>query len=149
MLRRVKLLKVNYTFRLLDPGFVATFKLVPVSNKLLALSFYPSGAVTYVPASAKTKIFALSVFKPARKVLKGFDSSLTYSIIRFAPLFRKISNIELFPGRGMQYARSAGCYGIITRCSTSTHTAVVRLPSGVRKIFSVFSVLSLAPSALK
>ena len=148
-LRRVKLLKINYSFRLLDPGFVSTFKLVPVSSKLLALVFYPSGGITYLPASIRTKAFGMLCFKGSRKVMSCFSTSLHNSLICFAPLFRKVSNLELIPGEGMKYARSEGSHALIVRRSITSLTAVVKLPSGVRKTFSIFSILILAPSALK
>lgn len=63
--------------------------------------------------------------------------------------FRKLSNIELTPGKGVQYARSAGTAAIITRFDKSNHTALVKLPSGVRKFFSIYSLASASPNALK
>ena len=49
----------------------------------------------------------------------------------------------------MKYARSEGSHALIVRRSITSLTAVVKLPSGVRKTFSIFSILILAPSALK
>lgn len=64
-------------------------------------------------------------------------------------MHKKVSNLELLPGKGMQYARSEGSFALITRVNAANHTAMVKLPSGVRKIFSVYSILLLGPSALK
>lgn len=149
LLRRINLLKINYTLRSLDPGFVSTFKLVPFSSKLLVLAFYPSGAVSYLPASTSASIFSLLYFKKSKRTPDYFQSAEYVSAICFAPLFRKVSNIELTPGRGVQYARSAGSHALIIRRNFDTHTALVKLPSGVKKIFSAYSVLLLAPAALK
>ena len=149
LLRRINLLRINYVLRLLDPGFVTTFKLVPFSSKLLVLAFYPSGAVSYLPASTSASIFSLIYFNKFKNTPEYFQSSEYISAIYTAPLFRKVSNIELIPGRGVQYVRSAGSYALIVRRSAEAHTALIKLPSGVKKLFSAYSVLLLAPAALK
>ena len=149
LLRRIKLLRINYNFRLLDPGFASTLKLVPFSNKLLVLAHFPSGAASYFPATVSTKIFALLHFKRTRFTPKPFRGLEHHAPIYLAPLFKKVSNLELLPGKGMQYARSEGSFATITRLNAQTHTAMVKLPSGVRKLFSSYSILLLGPSALK
>ena len=149
LLRRVKLLRINYNFRLLDPGFVSTLTLVPFSNKLLILAHFPSGASSYLPATISSKVFALLWFKRSRTSPKAFRGLEHHSTLRLAPMHKKVSNLELLPGKGMQYARSEGSFALITRVNSSNHTAMVKLPSGVRKIFSVYSILLLGPSALK
>ena len=49
----------------------------------------------------------------------------------------------------MQYARSAGTWAKIIKVDSINHIAFVKLPSGVRKFFSLYSSLMLGPSALK
>ena len=55
--------------------------------------------------------------------------------------YRKVSNFEITPGRGIQYARSAGSWGRVTNKDLDTYTAVIYLPSGVRKVVSLFSLI--------
>lgn len=64
-------------------------------------------------------------------------------------MFRKVSNLELRPGAGVQYARSAGSSAKIIKLDKSKHVALVKLPSGVRKFFSVYGLTALGPAALK
>lgn len=48
----------------------------------------------------------------------------------------------------MQYVRSAGCFARITKFDFSSHSALVKLPSGVRKFFSIYGISVLGTSAL-
>jgi ribosomal protein L2 len=56
--------------------------------------------------------------------------------------FRKVSNLELLPGRGIQYARSSGSWGRVVGKDEVSCAAVVYLPSGVRKVVSLFSLVA-------
>jgi large subunit ribosomal protein L2 len=148
-LLRIKLLKINYTFRTKEPGFVSTLKLVPFSNKLLSLVHFMSGGCSYLPALDTTKVFSVLSFRARRPLHSLFNKYAQFALIHKAPLFRKVSNLELIPNKGMQYARSAGTSAKIIKVDLTNHTAFVKLPSGVRKFFSVYSSLMLGPSALK
>ena len=149
ILQRIKLPKVNYNFRSKDIGFVSTFKLVPFSNKLLVLVVFSSGAHTYFPATDLTKIFSFLTFRRSRiRSLKRSRIS-HYSLLHFVGSFRKVSNIELKPGIGVQYVRSAGCFAKVTKFDKINHTALVKLPSGVRKFFSMYSIATVGSCALK
>ena len=55
----------------------------------------------------------------------------------------KISLLELYPGVGIQYIRSSGCYGKLIKFDFDKHLVLVQLPSGVRKQFSIYSLGSL------
>ena len=149
LLRTVKLVKVNYSFRSALPGFVSTLKLVPFSSKLLALMVFPSGEFSYFPASSSTSLFSFLSFRSSKKSSSKTSKVAHYSFVHMAPAFRKISNLEVRPGQGVQYARSAGCSAKIIKFDYSQHAALVKLPSGVRKFFSFYSILVLGPCALK
>jgi len=149
ILRRIKLFKINYNFRSKEPGFVTTLKLVPFSNKLLALVSFGSGAMTYFPATENTKILSLIFFRAKKIVTPGENLNTHFALINCTPLFRKISNISLLPGKRAQYVRSSGCYAKIVNTNFENHTALIRLPSGVKKFFSLYAVLTFGSSALK
>jgi len=55
----------------------------------------------------------------------------------------------LYPGSGIQYVRSSGTFARLVKVDTQLHTAVLQLPSGVRKTFSIYSIASLGAVALK
>ena len=142
-------MRINYHFRLTNPGFVSTLKLVPFSNKLLALVVFPSGELSYFPATETTKIFSLLTFKGGKPTPFAKRKTTHYTFIHIANAFRKVSNLEVKPGLGVQYVRSAGCSAKIIKFDYFHHAALVKLPSGVRKFFSFYSILLLNQSALK
>lgn len=149
ILRRIKLINVNYNFNAKEPSFISTFKITPFSNKLLSLVIFGSGAMTYFPASEFTKIFDIA-FSQFNKNLKHLESrSAHFAVIKYAPLFRKVSNIALLPGKNAQYVRSSGCYAKIIKADSQNHTALVKLPSGVKKFFSLYAMLTIGAVALK
>ena len=148
-LKRIRLPKINYAFRSLIPGVVSTLRLTPFSNKLLALVFFPSGSFSYLPALEATRVFSTLSFRSLRSFIARSSCKPFSSLIYFAPRFRKLSNVELWPGKGAQYARSAGTSAKVIKVDLSTHLALVRLPSGVRKFFSIYGTILLGPAALK
>lgn len=138
--KKHRLFNVAYNFRLLYPSLVSTFKLVPYSNKLLTLMVLPSGGLYYLPGLSKQKLFKVASFKYFGGDFWSRKIEPTYTLIALVKLFKKISNFELWPRKGIQYARSAGSWGKVVRRDFESHTALVYLPSGVRKIISTFSV---------
>ena len=76
-----------------------------------------------------------------------FDSSI--GVLMRIRVLSKISLIELYPGAGIQYIRSAGSSGRFIKLDLETHTALVRLPSGVRKSFSLYSIASIGSVSLR
>lgn len=148
-LKRIKLPNVNYSFRHNYPSFISTFKLVPYSNKLLALVIFPSGCLSYFPAVDSMKIFSPLIFRSGRAQTSLKALTPHYSFIYTVKPFQKVSNIEIRPGKGVQYVRSAGTWAKITKFDNFHHAVLVKLPSGMRKFFSFYSLIVLGPCALK
>jgi large subunit ribosomal protein L2 len=151
ILHKVKLPRINYNFRSKEPGFVSTFKLTPFSNKLLSLVVFASGSHSYFPATDSVQIFSLLAFRNSRVRSRTYSTIKTshYSFIRLLPAFKKISNLELKPGSGVQYVRSSGCSARVIKFDKAAHVALIKLPSGVRKFFSMHSLGILGSCALK
>jgi large subunit ribosomal protein L2 len=59
-----------------------------------------------------------------------------------------ISLLEIAPGRSIQYARAVGSNAIAIKMDSRTGTGLVKLPSGVKKIFSIYSLASPGQVAL-
>jgi large subunit ribosomal protein L2 len=156
LLRRVRLQKINYNFRTKTPCFISTFRITPFSNKLLSLAIFASGGCTYLPTTdhpQALKVFNLTSLKSARwtNAIRPYSRvrNPNYTFIHVTKPFTKVSNIELIPGKGVQYVRSSGTFAKIIKFSILTHTALIRLPSGVKKFFSIHSLLMLGACALK
>lgn len=149
LLNRFKLPRINYRFRQLPISFVSTFYLTPFNNKLVALCFLSNGSVTYLQSSNKFKLFSFIFF--SRFFLPILPSPVhpTLFIIMHLKTLSKISLIELFPGAGVQYVRSPGVVARFININWWRHTAVVELPSGVRKNFSLYSAATLGEVSLK
>jgi ribosomal protein L2 len=71
-----------------------------------------------------------------------------FSLVKSLPRNKPISLLEPLPGTGIKYVRSPGSAASITKMDFRTSTALIKLPSGVRKVFSVFSLGSLGQNPL-
>lgn len=152
-------LSINYSFRYKSVSIISGFFFLPFQRKLVSLVYTASGYVTYIPTTTTHFLFTLSrMYKshPA-KLKKYFENRYYYplSLIRQGffllsqlPKHKPISLTELSPGRGVQYIRSSGCSGKMIKKDWWTHQSLIKLPSGVRKIFSVHSIGSNGKVAL-
>jgi hypothetical protein len=130
-------------------SLVSTFKLIPFQNKLVSLSFLASGGFSYLPTTDYFKLFGFSYFPATSVKIKTFFKNPTSFLIIYVQRLSKISLIELYPGSGIQYARSSGTFAKLIKTDINSHTALLQLPSGVKKTFSVYSLASLGPVSLK
>ena len=140
-------------------GFVGGFLLTPNNNKLVSLLFLSTGSVLYVPASAKHQLFTLtrlksSFFKNTQSVnqLKFTEKQLlinnSFFLIKHLPKNQQVSLLEILPGYGIQYSRATGCSAKIVKMDSRISTSLIKLPSGVKKVFSTYALGSNGPVAL-
>ena len=150
---------LNYKFRTLKISFVANFVLLPKVNKLISLVILSCGSVTFLQATATHELFSLTRFKSAFKKKWDFQAKDTifsnYTIFKYSfftlgllPKNKPISLIESLPNKGIKYVRSTGSFGKTLKMNSLTGTALVKLPSGVKKVFSTYSIASLGNVAL-
>jgi ribosomal protein L2 len=59
-----------------------------------------------------------------------------------------VSGLELLPGQGAKYSRSAGTKSKIIKFDGQSHSVLVQLPSKIKKIFSYYSFVLLGQLAL-
>ncbi|QQR49019.1 50S ribosomal protein L2 [bacterium] len=119
------------TYRIVDfkreqrdvPGIVKAFEYDPNRNVSIALIYYKNGAKAYIlkPENLKVGMEILAGEKAEAKV----GNCLA---IRNIPLGFFIHNVELYPGRGGVFARSAGCSVQIV--AKENEKAVLKMPSG-------------------
>lgn len=144
---KIKLIipRINYSLRTSNIFFIDTLKLVPGSNKLIALIFLSCGGVSYIPTTESHKVF--SIMHPVWKSFSSLSTSILATnqpfLVMMIKRLSKISLLELYPGVGIQYIRSSGCYGKLIKFDFDKHLVLVQLPSGVRKQFSIYSLGSL------
>jgi ribosomal protein L2 len=143
----------NYKFRLSFISFVAVIAMEFARNKMFSLLVLSSGSLTYIPASYTHSIFKLvrmnkpevkekNVKRGVQELRGGINEFIPQSIffIRQLPKNQHINSLELYPNDGIKYVRSPGSSAKMPKMDVFKHVALVKLPSGVRKIFSPFSI---------
>lgn len=64
------------------------------------------------------------------------------------PKNKPVSLLEPLPTRGVVYVRSSGSAASILKMNSLTGTALLKLPSGVKKVLSTYSIGSLGSVSL-
>jgi ribosomal protein L2 len=141
-------LKINNNFRSYFIGFVSTFVLTPPNNKLLALVFFNTGAASYTPSTVTFTNLMFFYLSKQSKVGRYFFKKPVLTFLFLLPRMSKVSNIELLPLRGGQYVRSSGTKAILINNDFSATYSLLKLPSGVKKLFSLFSVVYNSQTSL-
>lgn len=152
---------INYFFREQSIFFTAGIQCIPGANpKLATLIFSSSGKVTYLVTKPLDNFFHLSrlkslgsSFSRLYRELLNYNSNIHISEVPHTLLQQKknrdISAIEATICKGIQYTRSFGSSSSIIKLDTRTGLGLVKLSSGVKKIFSAFSLASCGPVNLK
>ena len=150
---------INYKFRCKNIALVVNFLLIPRRNKLISLLFLSSGAVTYVSTTTTHQLFQLTQLKgivrdklDLRKNIHRYYPLSTFNNIFFIiaklPKNKPICLVETTPNKGIQYVRSTGSSASILKMDSRIGTALIKLPSGMKKVFSTYSIGSLGSVAL-
>lgn len=95
-------------------------------------------------------IFAkTSLIKEQLKIInKNVHIPYMFFTISQLPKNLPVSLLELTPEQGVQYIRSPGSFGKILKMDMRISTSLIKLPSGVKKVFSTYSIGSLGTVAL-
>jgi large subunit ribosomal protein L2 len=68
-----------------------------------------------------------------------------FFLVKNLPKFKPISGLEIYPNKGLQYVISPGSKSFISKIDNQLNLALIKLPSGVQKIFSIYSIGSVGP----
>lgn len=112
------------------PAKVAAIEYDPNRTARIALLYYANGAKSYILAPVGLKVGDTVVSGPQADIKPGNALPLTN-----IPVGTVVHNIELYPGRGGQLARSAGAYAQIM--AKEGGKALLRLPSGEQRLVPV------------
>ena len=159
LLKKNTNLSINYRFRSKYLNFIAGFYFIPFKNKIISLLYLSSGMVTYVPTTINHRLFLISKFYAhvSRKIIYYTRSTILESnlviyqnfyIIKQLPKNKPVSLLEILPHNQIQYIRSSGSSGFITKMDSRTNVSLVTLPSGIKKMFSIYSIGSVGNVAL-
>ena len=150
--------KINYpysckSFRLLYLSFIAGIFTTPLKLKLYSLVISSSGSMLYVHSSYNHNLFTVSkLYSTFSKQYTSKKYSYLSKFIKIPQLFflilqlpkhKFVSLLETLPGKGVQYVKSSGSKAIINKVDTKINLSLIKLPSGVRKVFSIYSVGSI------
>lgn len=149
LLTRFKTPRIDYNLRFTQLGFISTFHLTRFTSKLTAVLTFVSGIQVCVPATDSMRLLTLACSRAPGISYRKAPITYVSQLIFMLKKFTKISNLELIPGKGVQYARSAGCFAKITKVNSNHQTALIQLPSGVHKFFSIHGVGVAGASALR
>lgn len=145
---------INFNLRMTCISFISSFFFIPFKNKICTLIYLSSGMVTYVKVTnSEWTLFKLirlnSLFyqksfkyKELTTLNLFLEVIQTYSILIKIKKNTPISLLELYPLKGIQYTRSSGSKSLLLKLDTRTGYGLVKLSSGIKKVFSIFSLAS-------
>lgn len=145
---------LNYSYRVRSLFFVAGVNYVGFNRKITSLVFTSSGEVSYIPSGSEDKLFVLVRYRSLLKkittyALKDVLTIMPHLLLNQIPyiVIQQLKNVslsflELWPLKGIQYVRSFGSKSRIIKLDTRTGLSLIKLPSGLQKTFSIFSLAS-------
>ena len=150
---------LNRSYRDTSISFIGGFTANPYSKTLAAMVFSGSGNVTTIPATESYKVLSLTFLKTIfyRKsnalslvlmVKKHLAINNMFFLVLQLPRHSYVSNLEVLPTKGATLSRSAGSASKLIKIDPRTSLSLVRLPSGVKKVISIFSTGSLGKPSL-
>ncbi|MFH1831349.1 MAG: 50S ribosomal protein L2 [bacterium] len=105
------------------PGVVKAFEYDPNRNLLIALVSYANGAKGYILKPDGLKVGEAVVASAKAEAQVGNCLPLKHVPVGFF-----VHNVELYPGRGGKFARSAGC--AVQLVGREEDNAILKMPSG-------------------
>lgn len=147
LLRKNKIVKINYSLRYLRLGAIASFSFIPLKNRLITLVFFNNGSASYFLSTDLHALFSFFCTRIPKK-LKKFKLKPVYLMLFQIKKLTHISLLELIPGQPSQYVRSPGTKARLIAFDKDKHSCLLKLPSGVKKIFSYYSYAFTTPLSI-
>jgi ribosomal protein L2 len=151
--------QLNRSYRDISISFIGGFTANPYSKTLAAIVFSGSGSVTAIPSTDSYKVLSLTSLKTifykksnalslALMLKKYLAINSMFFLVLQLPRHSHVSNLEVLPTKGATLSRSAGSSSKLIKIDPRTSLSLVKLPSGVKKVISIFSVGSLGKPSL-
>ena len=148
LLHKIKHININYNLRYFKLGFISSFNFIPFKNKLISLIVFSNGAFSYYLTTENYKLFSFIYFN-LYKILKKIKLKSTFFMLFQIKKLSFVSCLEIVPGKGAQYSRSSGTKSRIIKFDKDNHSVLIKLSSGVKKIFSYYSFVLLGQLSLQ
>lgn len=146
---------IKCSYRPLDKSvhFHHSYLFTAATSKLYSLIFSSSGKISYIRNSFVRLPFQLyrtncisTRFNTRYNTLGANLEFMKFSISSASMLnlkfMSKVNNLQISLKQDIQYSRAEQSYSTILKKNLQFFSVVVKLPSGVKKIFSVFSLCS-------
>lgn len=152
---RLRAPAVTKLFRYTSLSFVANFFSITFKFKVFSLIFSSAGQIFYSPTALNHTLFVVSkLYGINHSKMKLFLKTFSYLskhvfipqlffMLFQLPKNKFISYLEIIPGKGAQYVKSSGSKATIRKLDLLMNLALVKLPSGVHKVFSIYALGSL------
>lgn len=146
--------KLKTSFRYLNLSLIINIFIIPFRLRILSLIVNSSGCFLYLNTTHNHTLFSVSKLYSILHKTSNFNKNLLYlsNFIKIPQLFfliihlpkhKFISFLEIYPHRGVKYVKSPGSKATLKKTDFLRGLGLVKLPSGVHKIFSIYSVGSL------
>jgi len=129
-------------------SYITSLSVIPFLNKLVGLIYFLTGGFAFLQLPTNRTLFNFLYFKPKKVALKEFFEHPTFFKLHQLKVMSKISFLSDLPNRPIKYIKSSGSLGILIKFNMLNHTAVVKLPSGVKKIFSIYTIVTIGAVSL-
>jgi large subunit ribosomal protein L2 len=129
---------INYSLQYRHLGTIASFTFIPYKNRLLSLVFFCNGMASYFLATNSQILFSFFYVK-LPKSLSKVHLPLTHCFLFQIKKLSFVSCLEKIPGKGAQLVRSTGTKAKLMALDDDTRSCTIKLPSGLKKIFSYYS----------
>lgn len=93
-------------------------------------------------------LFQFIYFKPKSRTSKQFLPQPTFFRLHQLKIMSKVSFLSAVSTKPIQYIKSSGSVGILIRINRMTHTGLIKLPSGVKKLFSLYTIVAVGAVSL-
>lgn len=110
-------------------------------NKYSILLKFSNGSYTYTLKNIKNNVFSYYYLKYH---LSHKFSQFSLFFLFFLKKLIKINLIEYKPGDGIKYSRSLKSSSKIIQFNKNNYTSLILLPSKLKKIISIFSIVSFS-----
>lgn len=145
LIRQPRLIKI---FNYISVSYITSLVIIPFLNKLVGLIFYLTGGFAFLQLPANKTIFNFLYLKPKKTILSDFFPKPTFFRFNQLKIMAKVSFLSSLPNKTIKYIKSSGSVGILMQLNLLNHTALVKLPSGIKKIFSIYTIVTLGAVSL-
>ena len=109
-------------------------------KKRYTIAYENSGIVTILPTTFLNTPFLFLYPNINLPNLNTLLPNPVYAQLYNTTLESLLSFLQLTPLSNMKYARSLGSYAKLLTKNIKNHLALIKLPSGIKKLFSIFSI---------